>query len=198
MSSVGPLITCRFCNSFSALTHAEVNAHRIREQCDVAFLARFESGSDSAPSPNGSVQDDQMSLGGVSISSNQIGSIESHQDMDIDNNSGNSISEGMITVIYMRIKNDINQLTTLDNDDEEEDNGYGPIMYEHVTSDEQISHVDSLAIGLYKLCDQHKVTRQFKRDLSNYLNKKLISKLGEEKIDGKFTKKKKKKRKKNY
>ncbi|KAG1436031.1 hypothetical protein G6F56_013732 [Rhizopus delemar] len=71
-----------------------------------------------------------------------------------------------------------------DNDDEEEeDNGYGPIMYEHVTSDEQISHVDSLAIGLYKLCDQHKVTRQFKRDLSNYLNKKLISKLGEEKID---------------
>ncbi|KAG1435355.1 hypothetical protein G6F56_014002 [Rhizopus delemar] len=109
MSSVGPLITCRFCNSFSALTHAEVNAHRIREQCDVAFLARFESGSDSAPSPNGSVQDDQMSLGGVSISSNQIGSIESHQDMDIDNNSDNSISE--------------------DNDDEEEDNGYGPIIH---------------------------------------------------------------------
>ena len=137
MSSVGPLITCRFCNSFSALTHAEVNAHRIREQCDVAFLARFESGSDSAPSPNGSVQDDQMSLGGVSISSNQIGSIESHQDMDIDKNSDNSTSEGMITVIYMRIKNDINKLTTLDNDDEEEDNGYGPIMYEHVTSDEQ-------------------------------------------------------------
>ncbi|KAG1435136.1 hypothetical protein G6F56_014074 [Rhizopus delemar] len=97
-------------------------------------MPKFESGSDSAPSPNGSVQDDQMSLGGVSISSNQIGSIESHQDMDIDNNSGNSISE--------------------DNDDEEEDNGYGPIMYEHVTSDEQISHVDSLAIGLYKLCGQ--------------------------------------------
>ncbi|KAG1437161.1 hypothetical protein G6F56_013239 [Rhizopus delemar] len=126
-------------------------------------MPKFESGSDSAPSPNGSVQDDQMSLGGVSVFSNQIESLESHQDMEIDNNSGNLISE--------------------DNDDQEEDSGYGPIMYEHVTSDEQISHVDSLAIGLYKLCDQHKVTRQFKRDLSNYLDKKLISKLGEDKID---------------
>lgn len=113
MSSVGPLITCRFCNAFSALTHAEVNAHRIREQCDVAFLARFESGSESAPSPSGSIQDDQMSLGEVSVSSNQIGPIDSPQNMEIDsNNSRNSISEGMITVINIRIKNDINQLTT--------------------------------------------------------------------------------------
>ncbi|KAG1434975.1 hypothetical protein G6F56_014125 [Rhizopus delemar] len=72
-------------------------------------MPKFQSGSDSAPSPNGSVQDDQMSLGGASISSNQIGSIESHQDLDIDNNSDNSISE--------------------DNDDEEEHNGYGPIIH---------------------------------------------------------------------
>lgn len=173
MSASTEQIICNVCRIFVARTYGQLKDHQRRAQCIRQFLSSVPEGSQQASTASSAMEVDIQDIMDVDIDLDEVPVVHpADNNIDITGKfkkgTSNAYSFANISLV-------VNDSTHSD-----------PIMYQHVTEENNMSIIQKFALAFHKIANQNVISREARRELSRCINTNLIEKLDASVVEGKF------------